>query len=121
MKNIPLIVSVLLNIVLIAKYCFMVEPKEENAFSNSINKHLDYEITSMNNFEEVYFSRNDSLYNELWGEAFENEPQRAFLISCSYFYVTKDKRILKDIELSAEQMEDVYQRKFKIDSGKVNK
>ena len=68
----------------------------------------------MKNFETVFFGKNDSTYKDLWGEAFENEPEKAFLISCSYYYITKDSSILKDIGVSVEQIEQSYQRKMKV-------
>ncbi len=116
MKNILFAISFFLNIVLFALYYFKTKPIQQNT-SAIPAKNIDtpdYEITSMKNFERVYFNRNDSLYKALWNEAFENEPEKAFLISCSYFYVTEDKRIKKDIEVSANQLETSYQRKFKI-------
>lgn len=120
MKNVLLIISIFLNIGLSAIYYYKTKSIQEKKCTIPVSDMdtVDYEITSMKNFESVYFNRNDSLYKDLWNEAFENQPQSAFLISCSYFYVTKDKRILKDIEVSAQQLEDVYQRNFKIDNEK---
>ncbi len=82
-----------------------------NGKNDSISK---YEITSMKNFETVYFNKNDSIYKEIWGDAFENEPEKAFLICCTYYYVTKDTSVLKDIEISIEQLDQAYQSKIKI-------
>lgn len=116
-----LIVSLIINFGLVAYCCTRVKPKlpPENATTKNTTK--DYEIASMKNFENVYLNRNDSIYKQIWNEAFENQPQSAFLISCSYFYVTKDKRILKDIEVSTQQLESVYQRKFLIEGDKIEK
>jgi hypothetical protein len=114
MKNILFAISIFLNIVLFALYCYDITPIQSNISTIPAKNMdtMDYEITSMKNFENVYFNKNDSLYKDLWNEAFENQPQSAFLISCSYFYATKDKRILKDIKVSIEQLESVYQRKI---------
>ncbi len=69
----------------------------------------------MKNFKAVYLNKNDSLYKDLWSEAFENEPEQAFLIACSYYYVKKDTAILKDIKVSIEQLEHAYKRRIMID------
>ena len=119
MKKLLLIISIVANIGLIAFYFLMTnktpQPNILEKVSMKNDSILDYEITSMKNFETVYFNRNDSIYKNLWGEAFENEPEKAFLISCSYYYVTKDTSILKDIGVSIEQLEQSYQRKMKLE------
>ena len=114
MKNILFVISILLNISLLAWGLLKIKQIQTNVSvipANNMDT-LEYEITSMKNFENVYFNRNDSLYKELWSEAFENEPEKAFLISCSYYYVTKNNKIKQDIEVSSEQLESVYQKKF---------
>jgi hypothetical protein len=115
MKNALLIISIFLNIGLSVLYYFKTKPMQEKSSAIPVNNMdtVDYEITSMKNFEAVYFNRNDSLYKDLWSEAFENEPEKAFLIPCSYFYTTKDEKVLNDIKVSAEQLETAYQRKSK--------
>lgn len=113
MKNMLLIISILLNIGLFSLYYLKTEAiktRTSEITTRDIDT-TDYEITSMKNFESVYFDRNDTLYKDLWGEAFENQPQSAFLISSSYYYVTKDKRILEDIAVSISQLESMYPRK----------
>ncbi len=118
MKNLLLIISIVINIGLIAFYFLRTDKVPQSNISANVSKKNDsipdYEITSMKNFETVYFNRNDSIYKDVWGEAFENEPEKAFLISCSYYYVTKDTNILKDIVVSMEQLEQSYQRKMKL-------
>lgn len=113
-----LIISVVVNIGLIAFYFLRTnKTPQPNLSANVFKKNdsiSDYEITSMKNFDAVYFNRKDSIYKNVWGEAFENEPEKAFLISCSYYYVTKDTNILKDIGVSIEQLEQAYQRKMKL-------
>jgi hypothetical protein len=115
MKNTLFAISILLNIASFALYFYKTMEIQSNISTIPAKNTdtVDYEITSMKNFESVFFNRNDSLYKALWNEAFEDEPEKAFLISCSYFYMTKDKRIKKDIEVSANQLEISYQRKFK--------
>jgi hypothetical protein len=119
MKNALLILSLLLNIGL-AAFC-VVKIKTSSSPSSDISidgKYPipDYKITSKKNFKEVYFEQNDSLYKDLWNEAFENEPEEAFLISCSYFYVTKDTNVVEDIKTSVRQLEEkgLYNRELKI-------
>jgi hypothetical protein len=118
MKNLLLVISIAANFGLIA-FCFLRTPKtHQSVVLSNVSKKSDgipdYEITSMRNFETVYFNRNDSIYKNVWGEAFENEPEKAFLISCSYYFVTKDTSILKDIGVSVDQIEQSYQRKMKV-------
>lgn len=119
MKNIILIASIALNIAL-GIFC-VSRIKTPRSEPDTVSVHgedpmPDYEITSKKNFEAVYFNRNDSLYKDLWGEAFENEPEKSFLIACSYYYVTKDTSIINDIETSAKQLEEggLYNRKLRI-------
>ena len=118
MKNKILILSIGINIGLLIFCCFKTKIFKTKISTNPVSNidTVSYDIESMRNFETVFISRNDSIYKSIWNEAFENEPEKAFLISCSYYYVTKDKRILKNIEMSILQLQDVYQRKFKIDS-----
>lgn len=118
MKNLLLIISIVVNIGL-SIFCFLGSNKTpQHITSSNMSKKNDsipdYDITSMRNFESVYFNRNDSIYKDIWGKAFENEPEKSFLISCSYYYVTKDTSILKDILVSIEQLEQSYQRKMKL-------
>lgn len=118
MKNLLLVISIVLNIGLIVFCFYMTNNESQSNISATVSKKNDnipdYEITSMKNFETVYFNKNDSIYKDIWGDAFENEPEKAFLISCSYYYVTKDTSILKNIEISIEQLEMSYQRKMKV-------
>ena len=117
MKNKLLVLSVIVNIGLIIFCCIKHTHSQPNLSAKKDTLSVwAYEITLRRNFETVYFNKNDNIYKDLWGRAFEDEPEQAFLISCSYFYVTKDKRVLKDIEVSAEQLEQAYQRELKINT-----
>jgi hypothetical protein len=69
-----------------------------------------FEISSPDNFESVFVHQNDSIYRRIWSEAFENHPETAFLISCSYYLVTKDSSILNDVEISESQLETMYNK-----------
>ena len=117
-KNILLLISFLVNIGL-AIYCyskFQNNSKTALPLNTKIrNGNIpDFEITSMKNFENVYYDMNDSIYKEMWGKAFENEPEKAFLISCSYYFIRRDTNILKDIKISVDQLDQAYQNNMKI-------
>ncbi len=109
MKSIFLIFSLLANIGLLI-FCFYIKKDPELIPIDGKNPMPDYEITSTDNFKKVFFDRNDSLYKDLWGEAFENEPEKAFLISCAYNYVTQDTSAIHDIKISADQLETMYHK-----------
>lgn len=117
-KNILLLISFLVNIGL-AIYCYSIfqnNSKTALPLNTKIrNGNIpDFEITSMKNFENVYYDMNDSIYKEMWGKAFENEPEKAFLISCSYYFIRRDTNILKDIKISVDQLDQAYQNNMKI-------
>jgi hypothetical protein len=59
-------------------------------------------------FEDVYFNLNDSIYHEIWKEAYKEYPEDAFLISTSYYYVTKQNKALKDINTSMKKLQTMY-------------
>jgi len=116
MKTALLILSVAINIVFAVSYYGSdrkeLTPKSEAKPAALPVQARHFEITTRQNFEAVYFNSNDSIYKRCWNEAFENHPESAFLIACSYFYVTGNKWILDDIKVSAGQLEHAYQRKF---------
>ena len=115
MKNIILILSLIFNLAMLA---FFWDDLKRHRDSDTRSKaeayypEVDWEITSTKNFESVFIKKNDSIYKRLWNEAFENQPPSAFLISCTYFFVTKDTSVLNDIELSKEQLETMYNEKI---------
>lgn len=111
-----MIMSIGINIGLVVFYSLRNNDKlPQSHISNDLKKKNDsipdYEITSMKNFETIFFNKNDSIYKNIWGKAFENEPEKAFLISCSYYYLTNDTSVLKDVNVSIGQLEHSYQRK----------
>ncbi len=96
----------------------MSKDKTNQNTHSSITNQIDdslrdlWNIGATNNFENVYFKRNDSIYKRLWYEAYENEPPSAFLISCTYYYVSRNDSVLNDIELSKTQLESIYHCKL---------
>jgi hypothetical protein len=112
MKNIFLFISIIFNIIIIGLYLYNQDLQSVENRVRIADTIIDYEITSSKNFEAVFIFKNDSIYNRLWSEAFENQPEKAFLISTSYFYVTGRKQALKNIETSKEQLETIYHKKW---------
>jgi len=88
--------------------------KEKKAIKTLNDKEIkmDYDITSNENFEKIFFDNNDSLYSVQFNEAFENQPEMALLISCTYYFITKNEKVLDDINLSISQLKEIYVRKF---------
>jgi hypothetical protein len=111
-----LILSITVNL-LIALF-FILNSNRSNKIK-AVNKRMaihDFEITSTDNFESVFIEKNDSVYGRIWNDAFQNQPEKAFLISCSYFLVTKNQNILKDIEISESQLETMYHKRILVDT-----
>lgn len=60
------------------------------------------------NFEALFVHHNDSVYRRVWGHSFQDWPESAFLVACSYYYVTKQDTLLHDNAVSKEQLEQIY-------------
>jgi len=124
MRNKLFYTSIALNIFLLI-FCLLKfrssQGKSNSSADVAQSRPVDYEISSNANFRTVYIKRNDSVYKRLWNEAFENQPEYAFLISCTYYYVTGNEIIKKDIELSKKQLEEIYHTQLLLNQSQFNK
>lgn len=110
-----LITSLLLNVVFMI-LLFNLKWKDQKMQRNIAREALpiypndDFRIS--NNFVNLYVNKNDSIYKQIWRSAYEDKPTDAFLISSTYYFVTKNKSILKDVEMSKSQVEEIYGKKI---------
>ncbi|HPT13796.1 MAG TPA: hypothetical protein PK796_03330 [Bacteroidales bacterium] len=117
--RILLILSIFLNLVFLVIIYFLrkedkvvKETKEPNKIE--IQRQTENDVILRKNFESMFYKCNDSIYRNVWNSAFEEEPEMAFLISSTYYFVTKDDKILKDIETSNSQLKEIYYQKINI-------
>jgi hypothetical protein len=111
--KIPLSISVLVNIILITGIIFRhydLRHAQDLMESGVSKKNRDLYIKSYDNFDSVFFKRNDSLYRELWNEAMQDDPEQAFLMACSYFYLTKDNKIKFTVDNAYDQLKIIYHK-----------
>ncbi|HEY0652123.1 MAG TPA: hypothetical protein VGD65_03305 [Chryseosolibacter sp.] len=106
MNKLILIFSLLLNVGLTLLLLFGRQEKAPGKILANRNK--DYDITSFSNFKSVFIEKDDSVYLGLWNQAFQEEPEIAFLLSSSYYHTTKNRDLLKHIELSNSQLKTIY-------------
>lgn len=48
------------------------------------------------------------MYKHIFSTSFENSPVQAYLLSCTYYTVTKDSTIKKDIEMIGSEIKEIY-------------
>ena len=109
--------SVLINVILFIVVLVQNSKLKRKSVLKEINNlqlSADNNVTSHLNFDSIFFQKNDTVYNKIWSQAFENTPEEAFLISCSYFLITKKSEVLDDIFVSGQQLEEMYHKKLAI-------
>lgn len=72
-------------------------------------------VSQSQNFESLFINHSDSAYHRIWNHSFQNWPESAFLVACSYYYVTKRDTVLHDIAISKEQLEQMYHSRIVIE------
>ncbi len=107
MTKIVLTISIAANLLLIL--ILLTKPDTKSKVKPK-TRNIDYSITSADNFEKVIIEKNDSVYKRIWNQAFENQPEMAFLISVAYFHSTKKELVIEDIEKSKSQLKKMYHR-----------
>jgi hypothetical protein len=85
---------------------------------NQINQYhakRDFKIESPNNFKAVFFNFNDSVYDQIFTHTYENSSEEAFLISTAYHFVSKQQRVLKDIDASINALQETYRDTLRVE------
>lgn len=72
----------------------------------TLDENKDYSMAY--NFRKIFIERNDSVYKEVFSKSFEDLPEQAFLLSSTYFFLTKDSLVLKDMKVACSQLESIY-------------
>jgi hypothetical protein len=101
------IISLIVNIILVSYFISTNKWKGEDG--HTINQNIQKENLSVQyNFEKIFIEKNDSVYKRIFSLAFENNPVQAYLLSCTYYTVTKDTTIKKDIKMISTEIKAIY-------------
>jgi hypothetical protein len=107
MKNKFLVFSLVLNFVVIF-YCAFLQKKINKYEQRSEIDNTHGNLSIQHNFKKVFVEKSDSVYKIIFGTSFENNPVEAYLIASSYYLLTKNPAIKKDIMMVNTELQPIY-------------
>jgi len=73
-----------------------------------LKKSSSVDWQSMPVFEKIFIEKNDSLFNIVLNESYENDPQFAFLFVSTYYLIKQDYKRKKDLKAICSKIESIY-------------
>ena len=99
-------ISLVINIILVSYFISTSKLKGDSHTKNQVIQ--DKDLSVQYNFKKIFIEKNDSVYKRIFSLAFENNPVQAYLLSCTYYTVTKDTTIKKDIKMIGTEIKAIY-------------
>lgn len=103
-----LIMSIIMNIYWGITFYYSKKDKIEN-FSYLDQKSPDcLELFNKTNYQKIFIEKNDSTYREYFNRFFVNTPGQSFLLACTFYLLSNDKKIKRDIQAVLSEMKGMY-------------